>query len=329
MSLQRQVAQLFAVGFNGKSLQDRFFSRLRRRDWGAVVLGRGTYSGPGQLAELAGELGVVARQSRHVAPLVAAAQFGGPASAFPDLPPAPPPVVGRSGKLDDARREARDAAAQLKEMKVNMTIAPGADVGSPAGPIEDRVYGDDPALVTRLVRASVETYRRQRMIAAVGHFPGQGAASDDPDQATASVGLSLHDLRRRDLLPFAAVAHTAPVIIVSNAVYAAYDGATPAVLLPEVIRGLLRHGQRFRGVVMADDLLATAPVAGESVGAVAVGSLRAGSDLLYVSDERQAEHAYDAVLTAVTKKRLSRARVRQSVLRVLALKRRYGVLRAR
>jgi beta-N-acetylhexosaminidase len=191
------------------------------------------------------------------------------------------------------------------------------------------VFGDDPAVVTAMVRAAVDGYRAGGVIPAVGHFPGIGAASADPDSATATVGLSLAELRRRDLRPFAAVARSAPVIVVSNAVYAAFDGVTPAVLEPGITAALLRRDLRFRGVMMTDDLTATAAILAKRVDNTAVAALAAGADLLYVSGGgRDQEMAYRAVVRAVRRGVISRERLRVSVLRVLALKRRYGLLPA-
>src|SRR3954465_15401467 len=40
MSLRRQVAQIFAAGFAGRTADAPFYKSLRRRGWGAVVLER-------------------------------------------------------------------------------------------------------------------------------------------------------------------------------------------------------------------------------------------------------------------------------------------------
>ena len=207
-----------------------------------------------------------------------------------------------------------------------MTLAPVADVGVAAGPVEDQVFADDARVVTRLTAAAVDGYRRGRVAAAVGHFPGEGSASSDPDVANATVGFSLPELRRRDLRPFARVARRAPVIQMSNAVYAAWDGVTPATALPDAIGRLLRGELHYRGVVMTPDLTSTAPVLGVGVGTAAVKALEAGADVLYVSGGALAQDAaYRAVLRAVRKGRISRERLRLSLQRVLALKRRYGL----
>jgi beta-N-acetylhexosaminidase len=115
---------------------------------------------------------------------------------------------------------------------------------------------NNPRAVARVVSAALRGYRRANTIAAVGHFPGQGSAAGNPDSEPAPVGQSLNELRARDLRPFETVAHSAPVVVASNAIYAAFDGVTPAVLLPEAVDGLLRDRLSYRGVVMSDDLLA-------------------------------------------------------------------------
>jgi len=326
LPLPRAVAQLFVVETSAQYPRDPFFAKLRARDWGAVVIGPDNIVDTEQAKSLTGEIGVVARSSHHLAPLIAAHQPGGPGSAFPDFPPRAQPLAGDSGGPAKARSDAQAAARALRGVGVRMTFAPVADVGVAAGPVEDQVFSDDPKVVTRFTSAAVDGYRRGRVAPVVGHFPGEGAASQDPDLANATVGLALPDLRRRDLRPFAAVARRAPVIQMSNSVYAAYDGVTPATVLPDIVGKLLRGGLRYRGVVMTADLTSTAPVLGTGVGSAAVQAVEAGADALYMTGSpAQQEAAYRAVLRAVRKGRISRERLRLSVQRVLALKRRYGL----
>jgi beta-N-acetylhexosaminidase len=243
---------------------------------------------------------------------------------MPNLPPRAQPLIGDTGRPAAARAQALAASKVLRAAGVRMTIAPAADVGTAAGPVEDRVFGDDPGLVTQMTRAAVDGYRAGGLAVAVGHFPGEGAGTADPDLATSTVGLGLQDLRVRDLRPFAAVVHRVPVVVMSNAVFAAFDGATPAVILPEATT-LLRKEMGFKGIVMTDDLAATAPSAAEPVGRVAVEALEAGADLLYVTGPANARRVVNAVTLAVHKGRLSLDRLEVSVLRVLALKQRAGL----
>jgi beta-N-acetylhexosaminidase len=116
------------------------------------------------------------------------------------------------------------------------------------------------------------------------------------------------------------------VIVMSNASYVAFDGVTPASLLPAAVR-LLRRSYGFGGVVMSDDLDATLNATGSDPGTAALQALQAGDDLLYITGP-PTEHmaAFSAVLAAAQRSPAVRSLVRRAVLRDLTLKLRYGIV---
>ena len=63
LPLERKVAQLFLLGFQGTDLSAEIFRRLRRLDLGGVVIERRNYTRPAQLGQLAGEARVIARRA--------------------------------------------------------------------------------------------------------------------------------------------------------------------------------------------------------------------------------------------------------------------------
>ena len=327
LTLDRQVAQLFLVGFTGTAPSAPFFSVLQSRGWGGAVLTADNFAGdPNQLSALAGEVSVVARNAGQVAPFVAAPQIGGTRTAFKGLPPPGEPGIGATGQPARAGRAAKGAGAALKPLGFNMVLAPDADVATAASPVADRSFSSDPAQVADFVRSAMAGWSAAGVIPVVGNFPGEGGASADPNVSQATVGGSLDQLRASSLIPFARIAARAPAIAVSSAIYAAFDGVTPAVLLPEAI-SLLRDDLGFGGVVVSGDLGATVQATGESIGATAVQALRAGCDLLYLQgNSNDEEAAYRAVLAAARSGALPRARIRSSVGRILALKARYGII---
>jgi beta-N-acetylhexosaminidase len=207
-----------------------------------------------------------------------------------------------------------------------MTIAPLADVDTADGALTGQLFGQSPSTVARFSLAAAEGYAAGGLIAAAAHFPGEGGTSADPDMITATVGGSLAQLRARDLIPFAAIAPHVPVIEMSNAEYAAFDGVTPAGLLPAAVQ-LLRGAYGFAGAVMSDDLDATLNATGETPAQVAVQALQAGDDLLFISGP-PSEHfqAYDAVLALARRSASARRQVRQALLRDLTLKSRFGLV---
>jgi beta-N-acetylhexosaminidase len=326
LPLAGQVAQLFVIGLDGTSSSAPDVAAFAGNDWGGAALGRTNFLSDSQIGALAAGISSLARNAGNVPPLIAAPQEGGPDTAFPGLPPEGEAAIGASGSPATARAQALLAGKQLLALGVNMTFAPLADVDVPDGALSGRLFGTSPGVVARDAAAAVNGYRASGIISAAGHFPGEGAASADPDEMMATVGGSLSSLEQRDLIPFATIAPTAPVIMMSNATYAAYDGVTPAGLLPQAVQ-LLRTRYGFGGVVMTDDLDAALLSTGGTAAQAAVSAVQAGEDLLYITGSPTEQlSAYQAVLSAVQSGHISRGRIRDALLRVLTLKAHYGLL---
>ena len=328
LTLPQQVAQLFLVSVDGPTAAD--VSALAPPGVGGVVLTSADFQSDGQVGSLAAEIAAAVRSAGAPTPLIAATQEGGPQSALPDLPPQSEAAIGAGADVTQdaaiAKAQALDAAQALQPLHVNMTIAPLADVDTPNGPLSGRLFGTDPHTVATLAAAAVAGYAQGKLIDAVGHFPGTGAASADPDQISATVGGSLAQLEHRDLIPFQAVIPHAPVIELSNASYTAFDGVTPASLLRQTVV-LLRHTYGYIRVVMSDDLDATLNVTGKSSGRAALQALEAGVDLLYITGPATEHlHAYDAILRAAQRSPRISALVHAALLHDLTLKADYGLL---
>lgn len=324
---QQQAALLFlpAVPLDAASLQDA----LGGEPWGGVVFlpaADPAAAGDGAAAAAAGSASAILRGAGDPSPLLGILQPGGGAGALPADPPISERRQGRDPSGAVSAATATKAAALLLRLGFNLTVAPEADVDVPQGTLHTRLFSTDPGLVARLSSAATRAYVAAKLIPVPGHFPGQGSASADPDQMSATVGGTLSELATRDLVPFAALARRAPVIELSNASYAALDGVTPADLLPRTV-ALLRNRLGFRGVVMSGDLDAAAQVTGQDAGRTALQALAAGCDLLLISGSaRERLHALEAVVRAAAREPVLADEIRESVLRVLTLEDRFGLL---
>jgi beta-N-acetylhexosaminidase len=316
LPLPRAASKVFAIGFEGSAPSRALRDRFGGRDWGGLVVSETNYVSPTQLATLARSAERAARRKENEPPLLLADPRG-----IGNLGPLAQVELGPEGTPQDARREAREAGRRLRAAGIRMVLAPSADLGVGGGPTEERSFGDDPLPVARLVRGAVDGWTDARVASAPGRFPGEGAASQDPLQGAATVGLGLDELIARDVRPFAAVAARAPAIQMSAALYAAWDGVTPATLLPDAVR-LLRERLGFEGVVVSADLVAATAATGGGVGDAAVQALKAGCDLLLVAGGRaEQDAAYRAVLDAVRRGEVTRERLDEAVGRVRALTR--------
>ena len=314
---QDAVAGLFLVGFSGRDSGASFFKRLTVRPYGGVLLGRSNYSDPRQLSSLTEALQRTARNAGHPAPIIAARQEGGEFNAFGNLAPDAQADVGDAGK--GIRESALSAARQLRALGIGMNLAPNADIAVAGGPAQGRAFSDQPGKVKSAVVASVSAYRQAKVVAAVGPFPGDGAASQDPAEGPAPVGLGLDELRQADITPFAAVAtgpRAVPAIQMSNAIYTAFDSVTPATLLPEAVDEL-RDRLGYEGMIVSADLVATTATSGGTVGEAAISALNAGVDLLVVPGGRsQQDEAYRAVVAAVRSRKIPAQRVVDALRRI-------------
>ena len=312
LPLEAKVAQVLLLG-------DAPSGKLRRLGVGGVAIGD---------ASKVGLASAPPPRRGRLAPWVLAVQEGGEHNAFVGLPP-----VAAPADLPDARSagaEARASARALRGVGVNGVLGPVVDVGIEAGnALGTRVYSDDPVDVAAFAAQTVRAYERGRVLSGVEHFPGLGAADVLTTEGPANVGLSLRELRQRDLLPFeAAIEAGAPAVVVGHALYELTDFVTPASQSRAVMTTLLRDELQFRGVAITSDLAEPAVSLTTPVPKAAVQALRAGADLVYFSGAPVLQHAtFEAVLKAVRKQKISQERLDEAVLRDVAAKRDYGLLR--
>jgi beta-N-acetylhexosaminidase len=331
MPVEDKVAQLMLLGFEGSdaSAGAPVLALLKARPLGGIVVRRTNYASAAQVTALAGRATLVAARARHDPPFVWAPQEGGDSTAIPGIGPADAP-----GDLQNSRTAAAEASvagSALVRLNLNGVLAPVVDVGTEgdAAGLGTRVFSNEPEPTAAYATAIVAEYKRAGLLSTAEHFPGLGGATQPVDNGPASVGLSLAQLRQRDLVPFAsAIGAQVPAIVISNAAYATDDFVTPGTLSRAISTDLLRGEMRFRGVAIADDLSQPAITASMSVADAAVQAVIAGSDMVYISGPaRGQEAAYQALLRAARSGALPHARLDEAVTRILTLKREYGLVR--
>ncbi len=262
-----------------------------------------------------------------IPPLLVAAQEGGPNRALTDLPPQTRQLeIGDRGSATEAATWAQDAASSLADAGFDLNLFPVADVATLDSPIADRAFSDDAAVVASLTAAALRGCDRASLTCAPLHFPGVGAASQDTADGPASVGLDAGALAARDLQPFrAAIAANAPAIVISVALYPAFNPVTPAALAPEIATRLLRDQLGFEGVAISDDLSSGAIAANMPVPEAAVAALAAGCDLVQIgAADPVAVRA--AIVAAIDGGRLSGRRLAEAAGRVAGLKQDLGLI---
>jgi beta-N-acetylhexosaminidase len=218
-----------------------------------------------------------------------------------------------------ARRAAAASGAELRDLGFSVVFAPDGDVTSgPQDPtIGSRSAGSRPRLVANQMNAAVDGYLAAGILPVVKHFPGHGSVPADSHVSLPVQTKTLRQLRRSDLVPFAAgVERGVPSVMAAHIDVRAVDAGTPSTLSRPVVTGLLRQELGFRGLVVTDAMNMAAVADRHSTAGSAVRALKAGNDVVLMPPSPVA--ARDGIVRAVRSGRLSRSRLEQAASRQIA-----------
>lgn len=328
-----KVGQMMMVGFNGTRLTPTVRDQIARARVGTFIVFARNIDSHAQVKALTATMQRTAVSSKHPARLlIAVDQEGDPIRRFPRLAPYySQPEIGRMGSRGPgtAEYQAYLAGRQLRALGITLNLTPVLDVSAGPGTVmANRSYGTDPARVSVLGVRSVKGYSRAGEASCPKHFPGHGYARGDSEYEDATVPGPASLIKRRDIAPFrAAIAEGAPMIMMAHLRYPGLDPSRRyASLSRRILTGLLRQELGFGGVIISDDLEMGAITRRMSVPAAAVAAVQAGSDMVMVchTPSRQAATQL-ALIDAISKGKISRAQVDDSVVRILVMKQRLGL----
>lgn len=352
MSLEEKVGQLFVADVWGKSAGqadegnrkkygvDTAAEVVQRYHPGGVIYfnnsGTDNVDDPAQVARFSNGLQQAALSSGAKVPLIVSTdQEGGrvtriaaPATEFPSSM-----AIGAGRSAADARTLATVNGHELRAMGINQDFAPDADVNSnPLNPvIGSRSFSADPALAGELVAAEVDGYQNsgpatETVSAAAKHFPGHGDAATDSHTGLPVINRTEEQWRQIDLPPFrAAIDAGADVIMSAHITVPSLDpSGEPATLSKPIMTGILRDELRYDGVVATDSLQMAGVRELHTDAEIPVLALEAGVDQMLMPPDLGL--AVNSVLDAVKSGRLTEERIDQSVLRILKLKDKRGIV---
>jgi beta-N-acetylhexosaminidase len=236
--------------------------------------------------------------------------------------------IGAAGRPDDAYQMGRITAIEGRAVGIHWAFAPDADVNSnPDNPvINTRSFGGDPQAVARMVIAAVHGIQDNGMYATVKHFPGHGDTETDSHLSLPTITAGWARFDSVEFVPFrAAIAAGVDAVMSAHIATPALDPGQerPGTLSPPILTGILRDSLHFGGIVTTDALNMGAIVKEVGADEAPVLAFLAGSDLLLMPSD--VGRAIDAMVAAVESGRISRARLDQSVRKILEMKARLGL----
>ncbi len=334
MSLKEKVGQVVMFSVAGTRLSSTERDLIRRHRLGGVILFSKNYSGRSQVTALNEQIQTVVRSGNRfgIGALISADQEGGVVKRFPDLPPwQSAPEIGATGDPSIAYRQGRLTGRELREVGVNVDLAPVADLDLPPEHVmRSRSFGARARPVARMVRSFARGLQSKRTAATVKHFPGFGGATVNSDYGRAYIYRSRRQLRRVDAVPFhRAVSAGTRIMMLSHGMYVNYGGRfprRPASVNRFIATQRLRREFDFTGVAISDALEPVAWKFGGSTPRACRATIAAGADVaLITSDIRTARRCAASIRRAVRSGRISEHRLNTAVRRILELKRWLGV----
>jgi beta-N-acetylhexosaminidase len=335
LSRRQRIGQLFLLGIAGGA-DASLLEAIQQHHVGSVTYAAFVTSGTEAIKAAVDQVQALATDTAtgRIGFLVAANQEGGRIQALsgPGFTTMPSAVEQGTMTRDDLRTQAAGWGRDLVSAGINLDLAPVGDTvptadvttNAPIGQL-DRDYGNTPEVVEEHIRAFIEGMRDAKVLTTVKHFPGMGRVLANTDYA-AAVKDTVTTPDDPYLRPYqAAVELGVPFVMVALASYEHLDGDTLAAFSKPIVTGILRERFGFDGVVVSDDLSAVA-VQAVAPGDRALRFLRAGGDMLTVTNLDDATAMITTLVDESTSDRSFEQRLDESVLRIQRAKESAGLL---
>src|ERR1700694_1686865 len=336
MTFDQRIGQLFELGLAGDRLGPTEINMIQMDHIGSVWFVETSHAGVAGIAAVAAAVQAQASSAAtaNVKLFIAANQEGGLIQAMqgPGFSQIPSAVV--QGTWDPALLQSRAAGEpqKLRASGINFNFAPVMDVvppgtdaqNQPIGALQ-REYGHDPATVGSHGVAFLTGMHLSGIAVSLQHFPGLSRVAGNTDFTTAT------DTMTTTSDPYLqsfkdGIAANADFVMVALARYTQIDPNHLAAFSSVVMTEMLRNSLGFGGVIISDDLGATAAVANIPPATRAIDFLSAGGDMIISKTSAPADAMVQAIRAQVAKNASFRQRVDDAALRVLKAKQAFGLL---
>jgi beta-N-acetylhexosaminidase len=331
MTLEEKLGQMMLFGFEGVDVTGDTADFINKYRPGGIILYAKNIESKEQVASLARELQKLGANDKGIGMFICTDQEGGRVSRLPGAKKYPSArELARDSSVEHVADIAADMAMQLKEMGINMNLAPVLDIDSnPNNPvIGDRAFGNNPDIVWQYAEGFIDGTQKTGVIPVVKHYPGHGDTSVDSHTGLPVLDHSRERVMDFEMIPFKkAVDKGVPAIMTAHIVFTRIDPEHPATMSKAMLGDILRQDFGYNGVVMTDDLDMAAIHQYYGVGNAAVSAINAGADILLVAQRKDSMiEVFDALKRAVDDGQITVDRIDGSVRRILNLKEVNGII---
>lgn len=320
LNRRERIAQLFMIRAHtnrGKKFEDSVANIIKREKIGGLVFFQG---GPQRQAELLNRY-----QSLTNVPLLVAMDGEWGIGMRLDSTISYPYQM-TLGAIQDNNliyQMGAEVAKDFKRLGMQVNFAPDADINNnPKNPVIGyRSFGDNKYNVAAKAGAYMKGMQDEGILVSVKHFPGHGDTDVDSHYDLPQLPFSKARLDSLEIYPFRElIKQNASGVMVAHMSIPSLDNTPhlPSTLSAPIVTGVLKDELGFKGIVFSDAMEMKGVVKYFPNGEADVRGIIAGNDVIELS--QNSSRANKLIREAIHKKRLSWARVNQSVRKVLMAK---------
>ncbi len=324
-TLAHLVGQKLVIRMDGTTPSASLLGRVQRGEVGGIVLFGFNITTKSALTAAVSKLQAAAAAGGQPPLFIMVDQEGGTVRRIPWAGPTMSArQMGIDGRVALVTQQGSSTAAALHTSSINVNLAPVADVADSTASFmyqQARTFGFSNTRVGRLALAFANGTGAQDVIPVFKHFPGIGRATRNTDRFKVVIRASRSALEE-DVYPFehAIEAGGAPMLMLSNATYTAWDSSNGAGW-SKAVGAFLRNDLGYTGVTITDSLSGQPTTYGLSLTVIAARACRAGTDMLMLTgSEGSTAKTFNSLLALAQSGSIPRATLQTSYDRIVALK---------
>jgi beta-N-acetylhexosaminidase len=275
LSLEEKFGQMLIIGFDGTEVTPELSSLFSSiRPGGVLLLGR-NIAGKEQTKKLIADLQDISVRVVGLPLFIAVDQEGGIVSRVPWVDDTSPSALRNA---DEALLVGKKRAQDLREVGVNMNLAPVLDSNGENDFLFNRSFQEDRDVSFSLAQALIQGHTQEGVIPVPKHFPGYDRVDFNPETGVLPLTEDFPDTSFfKDVMDFSQV----PFLMLSHVVYEAVDSVNPLPLSEEGM-DQVRKELGDQVLFMSDDLASKSLMAHYSLGEIGRAALNSGVNILLI-----------------------------------------------
>lgn len=318
----KKIGQLFIVGFPGIKPPTSFIDFVNQEQLGGIILFEDNCGNYGNTRE---NIDLLRSCYRVTPPFIAIDQEGGRVCRLRGMPAEfrAPETYGRTKDVEHFIEDYSRSAVYMESLGINLNLAPVADINpeNKNSCLAGRCFGTDAGTVSLFVKAMVKVSKAKGLLTCAKHFPGLGAAINDPHKKTAVATYDEVIWQQREKIPFQASVESEVDMVMTTHLHLPEIDDKIVTGSDKIISEMLRQALSFDGPIITDDLTMAGAAALGDIEERTLAAFMAGHDiLLFGQDFETARKAYKAFYEACQKGEIPEDRINASLDRVMGIK---------